>query len=71
MEFSYNLFSRSDQFMQDFNESQIKFEGNSLLIFFSRSDQFIKDYSCKFEEDFNILVNFFFSHNFFKGISYV
>ena len=28
-------------------------------ILFSRSDQFIKDFSCKFEGDFNILLNFF------------
>ena len=31
----------------------------------SRSDKFIKDFSCKFEGDFNFLVNFF------KGISFI
>ena len=31
-----------------------------LLYFFSRSDQFIKDFSCKFNGDFNLLVNLFF-----------
>ena len=29
------------------------------LDFFSRSDKFPKDFSCKFEGDFNFLVNFF------------
>ena len=46
-----------------------KIENEFSYYFFSRSDQFIKDFSFKFEGDFNILVNLFWS-NFFLGISY-
>ena len=57
--------TKSEKNTKDFPVKYPRSNLKGILYVFRRSNQFIEDISCKFEGDFNILLNFFFGRNFF------